>query len=157
MDINDGSEILQSSKKSVQNYVYVDVNPVIIRSDNRIILAKRDPVVFQGGKWHLPGGRLLVGETIIQALKRIAFKKIGLTIRLSGDSIKDAFIGIYDDPERDGREHVLALAFSCEIIGGQIRPNYNVIEVKDFSFSEILNLDIAFDHKLIIKDFLEMN
>jgi len=148
---------LKNFEKSTQDYVHIDVNPVIISANRRIILAKRDPTVFQGGRWHLPGGRLLVGETIIQALKRIASKKTGLDIRLKGNTIEDSIIGVYDDPRRDGREHVLALAFSCVIKGGEIKPNYNVVEVKDFSFDEILEMDIAFDHKEIIKDFLEMN
>jgi 8-oxo-dGTP diphosphatase len=135
-----------------QDYAHIDVNPVIITSGNKIVLAKRKADVFEGGKWHLPGGRLLVGERIVDALKRLAKKKTGLDISLLTGSLLNDLSGVYDDPARDGREHVIALAYLCKVMGGEVSAGYNVSKVQAFGSDEINYLDIAFDHKQLTTD-----
>jgi ADP-ribose pyrophosphatase YjhB (NUDIX family) len=50
-------------KVAIQKNAYVDVNPVIVTSDCKIVLAKRVEGIVGGGKWHLPGGRVQFKET----------------------------------------------------------------------------------------------
>lgn len=135
-----------------QTSAYADVNPVIVKSEGKIILAKRDVGQLEAGKWHLPGGRVLYGETLEQALKRIAKKKTNLDIELFRPSLKESLVGIYDDPERDPREHVISLAFLCRVTGGEATAGEKVAEVKEFSPEEIENIQIGFDHKKTVLD-----
>jgi len=52
---------------------------LIIKSDNGILLSMRD--INPGkGLWHLPGGTILMGETIGDAMNRIANEETGLRI-----------------------------------------------------------------------------
>lgn len=135
-----------------QANAYVDVNPVIIISTDSIILAKRAENIVEGGKWHLPGGRVLFNETFETILKKVAFNKTNLHIELFYPSLKESLVGIYDDPKRDSREHVVGLAFLCKIVDGEAKPGLNVKEVKSFSKFEIKDLQIGFDHKTMIRD-----
>lgn len=48
---------------AIQKSAYVDVNPVTVTSDGKTILAERVEEVVEGGLWHLPEGRVLLGET----------------------------------------------------------------------------------------------
>ena len=137
---------------SLQDSAYVDVNPVIVPSADQIILAKRVADIVEGGKWHLPGGRVLFGEPFRTTLKRIAFNKTNLKIELSSPSLKDSLVGIYDDPNRDPREHVIGLAFLCTIVGGTAKPRGKVSQVRSFFESDIKDLEIAFDHRKMIED-----
>ena len=88
---------------NVQKYAYLDVNPVIVTPDGKIVLAKRKKGIVGGGRWHLPGGRVQYKETFEATLKRVAFAKTNLKVELFNLSLKESLVGIYDDPERDSR------------------------------------------------------
>jgi ADP-ribose pyrophosphatase YjhB (NUDIX family) len=137
---------------TVQKNAYLDVNPVIITPDKKIILAKRVHGIVEGDKWHLPGGRVLVGECIESALQRHSKRKTGLTVSLGSGSLEKDLVGIYDDPKRDSREHVISLAFFCKIDSGKIKASYNVDDVAKFSLKDLKGLSIGFDHKKTILD-----
>jgi ADP-ribose pyrophosphatase YjhB (NUDIX family) len=135
-----------------QKNAYIDVNPVIVTSEGKIVLAKRAQNIVGGGKWHLPGGRVQYKETLEATLKRIAFAKTNLQIELYHPSYEESFVGIYDNPDRDPREHVISIAFLCKIVAGKSEAKEKVEEVKDFSKAETKRLEIAFDHGETVAD-----
>ena len=104
---------------SAQKNAYVDANPVIVSSNCKIILAKRKKGSVGGGKWHLPGGRVQFRETFEETLKRVSLIKTNLKVGLSYSSLEQSLVGIYDNPDRDPREHVISIAFFCRILGGE--------------------------------------
>jgi 8-oxo-dGTP diphosphatase len=141
---------------TTQKNAYVDVNPVIVTSEGKIVLAKRIKGIVGGGKWHLPGGRVQFKETLENALKRVAFAKTNLKVKLFYLSLKQSLVGIYDDPERDPREHVISTAFLCKIVDGETKPGAKVDAVNSFSEAETKNLEIAFDHNKTVEDAFSM-
>ncbi|MHC3128520.1 MAG: NUDIX hydrolase [Candidatus Bathyarchaeota archaeon] len=141
---------------TVQKNAYVDANPVIVTSDDKIVLAKRIKGIAGGGKWHLPGGRVQFKETFEIALKRVAFAKTNLQIELFYPSLKESLAGIYDDPERDPREHIISIAFLCKIVDRETKPGAKVDAVNSFSETEIKNLAIAFDHRKTVEHAFSM-
>ena len=143
---------LSPIKVTAQKSAYLDVNPVIVTSDGKIVLAKRRKDIVGGGIWHLPGGRVQYKETFETTLKRVAFAKTNLKVELFYPSLKENLVGIYDDPERDPREHVVSIAFLCKIVGGDAKPGAKVDAVKSFSEAETNNLEIAFDHAKTVDD-----
>jgi ADP-ribose pyrophosphatase YjhB (NUDIX family) len=139
-------------KVTIQKNAYVDVNPVIVTSDGKIVLAKRIQGIVGGGKWHLPGGRVQFKETLETTLKRVALAKTNLKVKLFYPSLKESLVGIYDDPERDPREHVISITFLCKIADGETKPGTKVDAVNSFSEVETKSLEIAFDHNKTVKD-----
>lgn len=135
-----------------QKNAYVDVNPVIVTANGKIVLARRKEGIVGGGKWHLPGGRVFANETIEGAMKKVAFVKTNLKIELFFPSLKKSLVGIYDNPNRDPREHVISIAFLCKIVNGEPLPGAKVDEVKSFSETETKKLEIAFDHRKTVVD-----
>ncbi len=127
---------------TTQKNAYVDVNPVIVTSEGKIVLAKRRKGLVGGGRWHLPGGRVQYKETFETTLKRVAFAKTNLKVELFYPSLKESLVGIYDDPERDPREHVVSIAFLCKIVDGEGKPGANVDAVKSFSDAETKKLEL---------------
>jgi 8-oxo-dGTP diphosphatase len=53
---------------------------VLIRGDDSFLLTSRPEGKAYAGYWEFPGGKLEVGETIAQALKRELQEEIGITI-----------------------------------------------------------------------------
>ena len=105
-----------------------------------------------GGKWHLPGGRVQYKETLESTPKRITYEKTNLKSKLFYQSLKESLVGIYDNPKRDPREHVISIAFLCKITEGKTKPGAKVEAVNSFSEAETKNLEIAFDHQKTVED-----
>jgi 8-oxo-dGTP diphosphatase len=53
---------------------------VLIAPDGKLLLTSRPPGKVYAGYWEFPGGKLEVGETVEQALRRELQEEIGVTI-----------------------------------------------------------------------------
>ena len=129
-----------------------DINPFIVDTNDNIVLAQRITTVQYGGTWHMPGGKVFVDELVLDALKRMSLLKTGLEIEFLCPSLNESVVGVYDDPNRDPREHVLGITFACKILGGEFIPGGNCNDVKAFSPEKALELQLAFGHDYMIKD-----
>ena len=93
-------------------------------------------------------------ERVEEALKRIAKLKTGLDIEFFNEGgLKRNIVGIYDDPDRDPREHVLGLTFTCKVIGGELTMGGNSSDIGEFTEEEVKELNLAFDHRENLNDF----
>ena len=70
------------------NGLVVVVYAIVRDGRDRVLLVRRT----DDGNWELPGGRIEVGETTSEAVRREVFEESGITIALTGVS------GIYSDP-----------------------------------------------------------
>lgn len=61
---------------------------VILDQQQQVFLAKRPQEVHQGGKWEFPGGKLEVGESAYQALKRELQEEIGIDINTAQEFLE---------------------------------------------------------------------
>ena len=128
-----------------------DINPLIIK-DKKILLAKRIPGVQFENAWHMPGGKVLLKERFLECLKRITLSKTGLMIEYLFDDKNSSLVGVYDDPNRDPREHVAGITFFCKVVGGKLLAGKNCSEVKFFLADEITSLNTAFGHDYMLRD-----
>lgn len=120
------------------------VDGLIIKG-HKIVLIKRSKSPFEG-HYALPGGFVEYGETVESALKREIAEETGLKVKIK------SLVGVYSDPNRDPRGHVVSLAFKAQITGGELSSGSDACEVRLF---DIRNLpQLAFDHEKIISDAL---
>ena len=122
------------------------VDTIIQRKDYSIILIKRKKAPF-AEHWALPGGFIEYGETAEHAAIRETKEDTGLDVEI----IK--LLGVYSDPKRDPRGHVIAIAFIARELGGNLGANDDAKAVKVFKITEIPK-NLAFDHAKILKDAL---
>ena len=120
------------------------VDAVIVKG-GKIVLIKRKEEPFQG-QYALPGGFVEYGETVEAALRREVLEETGLAVDVS------SLVGIYSDPHRDPRGHVVTAAFAAIIVNGVLASGSDAAEA---TFWGITNLPpLAFDHAKIIQDAL---
>ena len=116
---------------------------------DNILLVKRDTVPFKG-YWALPGGRMDPGETVEQTIVREVKEETGLdvtVIRKIGEYVEK---GVKDDVEYE----YYPTCFLVKTVGGEIkRQESEIQEIQLFSLKE-LPYPLAFEHNLMIKDFL---
>ena len=72
----------------------------------------------------LPGGFVNEGELVEEAAKRETWEETSLTI----EPIE--ILGVYSDPNRDPRGHVLTVVWVAIVVNGVARANDDSIEVQ---------------------------
>lgn len=124
----------------------VTVDSVIISPENNILLIKRLHEPF-ANTWALPGGFVNIDEELEDACKRELFEETGIKV---GEMRQfKAYGGINRDP----RHRTISVVFYA-FIEQEIVPTAgdDAAKAKWFNLSELPAL--AFDHGLIIDDFL---
>lgn len=106
------------------------------------MLVKRGKPPFEG-YWAIPGGFVEYGERVEDAAIREAREETGLDVRLT------RIVGVYSDPDRDPRGHVVSICFQAEEIGGDLRETEETLEVRRF---KLIPKRVAFDHRKILSD-----
>jgi len=110
-----------------------------------VLVHRRDPPV----KYAIPGGFVNVGETVEAATAREVKEETNL------DTSCEQF-RVYSDPERDQRRHTVSSVFRC------VTSNVSALKAKDdarsakaWRLDELLALDLAFDHRQILIDYVK--
>lgn len=113
---------------------------VFIEKEGSILLVKQG---YGDQYWSLPGGVLEAGESVDQAAVREVEEETRLRIRLG------RLIGVYSKPGENG----LAITFEGFIVGGELAPDREVIEVGYFSPAK-LPANVRQHLKQRVEDFL---
>ena len=79
------SELMPNTEpKNQQNIpadaVHVAVGVIFNPQQDHILIAKRPQHLHQGGLWEFPGGKVSLGETVEQALKRELYEELGIWV-----------------------------------------------------------------------------
>ena len=100
----------------------VEVVAGIIYKGDKFLIAQRNLKKAQGGLWEFPGGKLEVGETAAEALKREIKEEFNADIEV------DEFVGenIHHYPEKD----IKLMFYKARLIG----ENIEALEHEDFKW-----------------------
>jgi 8-oxo-dGTP diphosphatase len=119
----------------------------VVFVDGEVVLLERTHPPFEG-RWVLPGGMVERDETAREACVREVREEIGLDVEV------EAFVGLYDDPDRDERGNVSA-AYRCRPIGEaepEPEPREEARRVATVDPAAIVEEDLGFDHARIVAD-----
>ncbi|MFZ0926423.1 MAG: NUDIX hydrolase [Halobacteriota archaeon] len=120
------------------------VDAVIVKN-KKILLIKRKREPYRG-QYALPGGFVEYGETVEAAVRREVLEETGLVAKIK------SLVGVYSDPDRDPRGHVVSIAFAADIVGGTRAAGSDASEAMLWDIADLPPL--AFDHAQIISDSL---
>jgi 8-oxo-dGTP diphosphatase len=119
------------------------VDCVITGEVGEIVLIRRNHAPFKDS-YALPGGFVEVGETVEEACRREIKEETNLEL------YDLRLVGVYSDPERDPRGHVVSVAFTAQADLAQLRAG------DDAAQAEVIknwrDHPLAFDHRRIIED-----
>ncbi|MFT5319653.1 MAG: 8-oxo-dGTP diphosphatase [Chlamydiales bacterium] len=66
--------VLTSEKRKIK------VCAAVLQKDEKVLIAQRGPKGASGGKWEFPGGKIEIGETPEECLKREILEELGVVI-----------------------------------------------------------------------------
>lgn len=122
----------------------------IIDNDSQVLLVKRVKEPFKG-KMVIPGGFMIIGETAEEAAIREVKEEASLDIHV------EHILGVYSNPSRDPRGHIMSTVFIGQISSDSAHKNPEagdgVTSIKWMNVKAIENEDLGFDHKQILKDY----
>jgi len=127
------------------------IDAVIIDENETVVLIRRRNPPYQN-HWALPGGFVELEEKVEDAVIREAKEETGLDIKI----VK--LVGVYSDPNRDPRGHVISITYLCKRTDRAENPHGgdDAKEAKVFNRRDLEKIQLAFDHKLIIQDAFKL-
>ncbi len=96
----------------------------------------------------LPGGFVEVGETVESAVLREIKEETGLDARIN------RLFGVYSDPKRDPRFHVVSVVFVCDA-EGEPKAGDDAKRVRVYKLEDLPLELLVFDHKSILLDYMK--
>ena len=121
---------------------------IILQQGSEILLVKRKDEPFKD-HLALPGGFVNEGESVENAAMREAVEETSLEIQPID------ILGVYSDPKRDPRRHILTVVFVGTILNGVPNPGDDSSEIEWVRVDNIHKKNLAFDHKQILSDYIE--
>ena len=123
------------------------VDTLVLNDNNQILLVKRAPGHYEGGKWGTVGGFMDFDETLTQAAEREVYEETGYRIK------NIIFMTIIDNPHRpnDDRQNI-SFVYFCQAGEKTGEPDDESTEQRWFDLDNLPPQDqIAFDHADNIK------
>jgi 8-oxo-dGTP diphosphatase len=119
------------------------VDCVVFDPHGRLLLIRRKNPPFQG-QYALPGGYVDYGESTEHAAARELAEETGLV------AASVSLVGVYSDPRRDPRGHVVSIAYRIETTSHDPRAGDDAAAAAFVADWE--TVDLAFDHRRIVGD-----
>ena len=115
-------------------------------NSNKVLLIKRNKDPFKD-YFSLPGGFVDEGEKVEDAVRREAEEE--LLVKVEPINI----LGVYSDPNRDPRGHIMSITFIAKIIKGNLKEGDGVAELRWVEINNLENIKLGFDHSKILSDY----
>lgn len=122
-----------STQREFPDQPVVGVGGVVI-VDSRAVLVRRGSAPLKG-EWSIPGGRLELGETLVEGVQRELREETGLEVRVL--ELLDVFERIVPEERARPQYHFVILDYLCEAASGVPRPGGDVTEVALVSEDEL--------------------
>ena len=121
---------------------------VLIRTPEGVVLTKRsiEPCL---GQWHIPGGTVYFGDTLVETVKRVAMEELGVEVEV-GQQL--GYIEYLNMHAAGYKGWAIGIAFEATIIGGQLTGSYQGEELR--CFKEVPKNVIA-DQAELLRTFLK--
>ncbi len=132
----------------------VGVGGVIVR-DGKAIIIKRANEPYKG-QWSIPGGRVGLGESLRDAVRREMLEETGLAVRVG--PLIEVFERIQHDvaPATNVRYHFVIIDYLCTCDDGALCAGDDAADAKWVTSQELDGYDIRQSAIAVIRKGLEM-
>lgn len=133
--------------KTLEKFPMLVVDGIVIKNGRVLLIERKKPPYLRHSV--LPGGFVEKGETAEKAVVREVWEETGLRTKVI------ELTGVYSNPKRDPRGHIVSIAFLLKPTGGKIKETDEAKNTKYFIISR-LPKRMGFDHRQIVMDALRI-
>lgn len=101
---------------------------LVIKTPQGIVLSLRNLPSWRG-RWHLPGGTVLYKEKVVDAIKRVAWEELSISVR------PQKLLGYIEFPSEEkerGFGHTVSMVFLCFTDNVDFKPNEESSKIELF-------------------------
>ena len=145
------------------NEVYKPEHPIVVTAaiiknkEGKYLITQRKPDAHNGLRWEFPGGKLELGETPEDCLKREIKEELGIDIEVKDVFDVSSFVYEKEKDSETIKKHIVLVAYHCEYHGPDdgIKKeginNYAWVSIEDFKDKKynITEADQRFVEKLV--------
>ena len=130
----------------------VGVGAVVVK-DAKALVIKRANDPYKG-QWSIPGGRVELGESLVDAVRRELREETGLDVQVG--SLIDVFERIQADDAQGVRYHFVIVDYLCTCIGGTLCAGDDAADVRWVASEELDAMDIRASAVAVIRKGLRL-
>jgi 8-oxo-dGTP diphosphatase len=130
----------------------VGVGAVVVDGDRVVLIRRGHPP--RAGEWSLPGGRVELGETLVEALRRELREEVGLEVEVG--PIVETFDRIHRDATGAVRYHFVIVDFLCRPAGGVLCAGDDACDARWATLEEGARLGVNEHAAAVLRKGLEM-
>jgi 8-oxo-dGTP diphosphatase len=128
-----------STKREYPDSPVVGVGGVVIRDGRTLLIRRGSPPLM--GEWSIPGGRLDLGETIPEGIKRELKEETGIDVRVV--ELIEVFERIFRDSDGRIQYHFVIVDYLCEYGEGEACAGSDVTDTAWASESELVRYSLT--------------
>ena len=129
---------------------FVGVGVVVLRG-NEVLLIQRGKAPNKG-QWNIPGGKQLLGETIVQAVHRELLEET--SVKIKQPALLDVVDVIMPDDKGEIQYHYTLVDYQAEWLSGECRSGDDADAVKWVHFDELNSVELLeITREIILKAF----
>eukprot|EP01119_Soliformovum_irregulare_P018985 TRINITY_DN5927_c0_g1_i1.p1 TRINITY_DN5927_c0_g1~~TRINITY_DN5927_c0_g1_i1.p1 ORF type:complete len:148 (+),score=31.11 TRINITY_DN5927_c0_g1_i1:53-496(+) len=144
---------MSDDKEHKKPSVTTDAGVLKVMQDNKIevLLVKRGRPPFEG-KLAFPGGFVDENEDPLKGCVRELKEETSL------EGKNPQLIGVYGDPKRDPRGHVISIFYHVDVSNyDDLKGGDDAADASFYPVEKIKDEDLAFDHAKLLKDLLSFH
>lgn len=130
----------------------VGVGAVVIK-DAKALVVKRANEPYKG-QWSIPGGRVELGESLVDAVRRELREETGLDVEVG--ALIEVFERIQRDDEARVRYHFVIIDYLCACAGGTLCAGDDADDVRWVTSEELDGMDIRASAVAVIRKGLRL-
>lgn len=114
------------------------IGGVVIR-DGEVLLVRR-AYPPRAGEWSLPGGRLELGESLVEGVRREILEETGIAVEVG--PLVEVFDRVHRDAAGRVRYHFVIVDFLCRPVGGTLRAGDDAADARWVARAEVAALGV---------------
>jgi 8-oxo-dGTP diphosphatase len=136
---NVGEKAPSKMKRKYPDHPIVGVGAVVFQ-DNEVLLIQRgkEPAL---GQWSIPGGVVITGETLPEAVSREILEETHLEVEAR--ALIKVLDRIFRDPDGRVSYHYVLVDFLCEVRGGKLMADSDALDARFVPLENLSSYEIA--------------
>lgn len=126
-------------KRKYPDRPIVGVGAVIFQDDRVLLIRRGKEPAF--GQWSIPGGAVMTGETLPEAVVREILEETHLQVEVL--SLIKVLDRIFREPDGRVSYHYVLLDFLCRVKGGKLQSDSDALDARFVSLQDLASYQMA--------------